>query len=246
MGDQHHIEVARRRVLLAILPHANRQARQNGYPNDCPPKHTHGMNGDPAGIIGWLRQEGFTHVLADWGEIRRLATTYGFYSALAPEVFTRLVSAENSRSGGGQAHWYGWGDFKPLIHPRTLDRVDWYHNNHDDYGRLNQAREAADDAIRALAARGTANSHEIMLRREVPRSDVLMFAVSSDSARDQALRLFREAGITTYHGFPVADMVVRMDTPSDFSRFKRDNPIHAFLAGWSDDLPASVEAGLDP
>ncbi len=54
---------------------------------------------DPAGVIGWLRENGFTHVLADWGEMGRLATTYGFYTALSPELFVQLEAVGLRRAG---------------------------------------------------------------------------------------------------------------------------------------------------
>lgn len=41
-------------------------------------------------IVDWLVQHGYTHVLVNWSEIRRLARTYGFASEITPELFERL------------------------------------------------------------------------------------------------------------------------------------------------------------
>ena len=48
---------------------------------------------DDARVIEWLRREGFTHVLVNWSEVRRLAATYGFSAAVTPDRFDRLTRA---------------------------------------------------------------------------------------------------------------------------------------------------------
>jgi 4-amino-4-deoxy-L-arabinose transferase-like glycosyltransferase len=52
-------------------------------------------SGAPAAeIIEWLRQEGYTHVLVNWAEIRRLSNSrYSFSPMIQRELFTRLTQA---------------------------------------------------------------------------------------------------------------------------------------------------------
>ena len=48
-------------------------------------------------LLSWLRDQGYTHVLVNWSEIGRLASTYGFSPAVSPEqleqTFDRLSAA---------------------------------------------------------------------------------------------------------------------------------------------------------
>jgi hypothetical protein len=57
-----------------------------------------------AGVLAWLRARDFTHVLVHWGEIGRLASSYGFSPAVEPRElagwFDRLTDA-------GLKHLYG-------------------------------------------------------------------------------------------------------------------------------------------
>lgn len=48
---------------------------------------------EPLAIVDWLKERGTTHLLVDWGEIRRLRNTYGLDEALTPELFVRLRAA---------------------------------------------------------------------------------------------------------------------------------------------------------
>ena len=41
-------------------------------------------------IVDWLRARGYTHVLVNWSEVRRLSRTYGFAPEITPELFDRL------------------------------------------------------------------------------------------------------------------------------------------------------------
>ena len=51
-------------------------------------------NPDPAAIIGWLQERGYTHVLVNWLEIERLRrSAYGFPAEVNPDLFTQLASA---------------------------------------------------------------------------------------------------------------------------------------------------------
>jgi hypothetical protein len=50
-------------------------------------------NPDGAAMMTWLRQGGITHLLAHWGEIRRLRSTYGLDPEIAPALFERLTAA---------------------------------------------------------------------------------------------------------------------------------------------------------
>lgn len=56
--------------------------------------------------VQWLRDAGYTHVLVHWGEVRRLARTYGFPTCISPDRFDGL-----SQSGltltRGFAHPFG-------------------------------------------------------------------------------------------------------------------------------------------
>jgi len=45
---------------------------------------------EPTAIISWLREHGYTHVLVNWSEVRRLARTYGFSDQIDPDLFKRL------------------------------------------------------------------------------------------------------------------------------------------------------------
>ena len=47
------------------------------------------MDGD---IVGWLRDQGYTHVLVNWNEVSRLSNTYGFAPEITPALFERLAS----------------------------------------------------------------------------------------------------------------------------------------------------------
>ncbi len=44
-------------------------------------------------VLRWLRGRGTTHVLVHWGEIDRLAGTYGFDASIRRDLFARLVEA---------------------------------------------------------------------------------------------------------------------------------------------------------
>jgi hypothetical protein len=46
--------------------------------------------GDDAAIVAWLRAQGYTHVLVNWSEVRRLSTSYGFPQEITPGLFRRL------------------------------------------------------------------------------------------------------------------------------------------------------------
>lgn len=50
-------------------------------------------------IVAWLGGHGYTHVLVNWSEIRRLARTYGFAREVTPELFRRLEGAGLSLPG---------------------------------------------------------------------------------------------------------------------------------------------------
>lgn len=50
-------------------------------------------NPDASALIEWLRKNGTTHVLAHWGEIGRLQSTYGLDPEIAPALFERLGTA---------------------------------------------------------------------------------------------------------------------------------------------------------
>jgi hypothetical protein len=50
-------------------------------------------NPDAAAVIDWLRRSGVTHLLAHWGEIRRLGSTYGLDPEIAPALLARLTAA---------------------------------------------------------------------------------------------------------------------------------------------------------
>jgi hypothetical protein len=47
---------------------------------------------DPADIVAWLRDQGFTHVLVNWAEISRLRKSrYGFPDEITPDLFENLA-----------------------------------------------------------------------------------------------------------------------------------------------------------
>ncbi len=45
---------------------------------------------DEAGVVAWLREQGYTHVVVDWSEIARLTATYGFAPEVNDDLFRRL------------------------------------------------------------------------------------------------------------------------------------------------------------
>jgi hypothetical protein len=48
----------------------------------------------PADLLDWLVESGYTNVLVNWAEVRRLARSrYGFAEEITPELFDRLVLA---------------------------------------------------------------------------------------------------------------------------------------------------------
>ncbi|MHC4698164.1 MAG: hypothetical protein ACYTFA_15630 [Planctomycetota bacterium] len=47
-------------------------------------------------IIDWLRNQGYTHVLVNWSEVRRLSRTYGFAPEVNPSLFARLLGEDLS------------------------------------------------------------------------------------------------------------------------------------------------------
>lgn len=47
----------------------------------------------PAALLDRLRSSGYTHIYVDWTECRRLRGTYGFWEAITPELFQRLLNA---------------------------------------------------------------------------------------------------------------------------------------------------------
>jgi hypothetical protein len=72
----------------------------------------------PHQVLHWLREKGCTHVLVNWSEVRRLADSYGFSSAvdarLLDKMFAQLETAGLSRLHG-------------FPHPQTGGRyVDLY------------------------------------------------------------------------------------------------------------------------
>ncbi len=51
-------------------------------------------DGSGPGLINWLTAHGYTHVLVNWAEIRRLRrSAYGFPEEITPALFDRLVAA---------------------------------------------------------------------------------------------------------------------------------------------------------
>jgi hypothetical protein len=46
----------------------------------------------PEDVIGWLRRNGYTHLLVHWAEIARLRRSYGFAEEIAPPFFDVLQS----------------------------------------------------------------------------------------------------------------------------------------------------------
>jgi hypothetical protein len=54
---------------------------------------------DVDGVLQWLGDRGYTHVLVHWNEINRLARTYGFSSKITPDLFDRLTRAGLRRAG---------------------------------------------------------------------------------------------------------------------------------------------------
>jgi hypothetical protein len=49
--------------------------------------------GQGEAIVAWLRQKGYTHVWANFAEMHRLRTTYGFPAAVDGPLFGRLEAA---------------------------------------------------------------------------------------------------------------------------------------------------------
>ncbi len=47
----------------------------------------------PDDLIRWLRKRHYSFVYVDWGEMKRLRTTYGFWPSLTIELFEQLVEA---------------------------------------------------------------------------------------------------------------------------------------------------------
>jgi hypothetical protein len=47
----------------------------------------------PSGVVQWLRDRRYTHVLVHWGEVERLRATYGFSPLVTPELFDRLCAS---------------------------------------------------------------------------------------------------------------------------------------------------------
>lgn len=48
---------------------------------------------DPELLVPWLREQGYTHVLVNWLEVNRLSRTYGYSSAITPQLFHDLRAA---------------------------------------------------------------------------------------------------------------------------------------------------------
>jgi len=60
-------------------------------------------------IVGWLRDQGYTHVLVNWSEVSRLSNTYGFAPQITPALFERLAS-------------HGLSVMREFSHPTGTDR----------------------------------------------------------------------------------------------------------------------------
>lgn len=149
-------------------------------------------------------------------------------------VFTRLIGRESMKVS--HSEWYGlFGEHRTIVHPRVLDRVDWYHNKSDLYGELITDRAGADKAIAKYADSGD-RGHEIMLRNTISRRDILMWSATTERARDTILAAARTNGVTTWHGYPIEKMVVVQARPGDTRNLDPKNPIHAFVLGLRDDL----------
>ncbi len=48
---------------------------------------------DDREVVDWLRSRGFSHVLVNWSEVRRLSRTYGWAEEISPDLFDRLTAA---------------------------------------------------------------------------------------------------------------------------------------------------------
>lgn len=46
-----------------------------------------------AEVVGWLQSQDYTHVLVNWSELHRLASTYGLAPEINPPLFRRLVES---------------------------------------------------------------------------------------------------------------------------------------------------------
>lgn len=152
----------------------------------------------------------------------------------AYHVFTRLIGKESMN--GTHSEWYGsFGSHRTILDPRILDRLDWYHNYGDDFGALDPNRKGADQAVSDYARHGS-RGHEVMFRGTIPRRAILLWSATDESSRATILAAARANGITTWHGFPIEQMVVVQRRPGDVSKLDRKNPIHAYVLGLRDDL----------
>jgi hypothetical protein len=149
----------------------------------------------------------------------------------ASSVFTRLVAANSAQ------RWYHQGTGNYMLHPRALDRTDWYINYHDRYGRFDGLRKGGDAAISELSQPTTDIGHEVMFRHQYRRDDILFVTGRSEGQTRQILSTLKQMGVTTIRGYPVEEMVITMENPHDFSRMNPDNPFHAFVMGLADDVP---------
>jgi hypothetical protein len=50
-------------------------------------------SGKAGPVLDWLRQQGYTHIWADFSEIQRLGRTYGFAPSVDARLFERLEAA---------------------------------------------------------------------------------------------------------------------------------------------------------
>lgn len=212
----------------------------------------HQMSPDATGLRGVAGTDGgkggllSTVARTENGIVRSgMSSAADLASGGASSVFTRLVGT----GGEAASSWYSSSRWTAVLSPKLLDRADWYAYPADNYGSTDDSsgrpyrysqRNGADEIVKQVASRGS-SSNEFMFRNAVAREDILFFAVTSESERKKILAALKVDGVRTIRGQPVEQMVVVMNTPTDFSRLRPENPVHAYIMGRATDYPAWTE-----
>lgn len=132
-------------------------------------------------------------------------------SGCADNMTTRLATMAKANEGFNT----NYGNLSVVFAPDELDRLDPILYDDDKFGCVNPAyphKEYADafrDRVpieKMVETKGY--RAELVIRRVIPSTKIVRVATENSSLRENVIKAFREAGLTTLNGVPVEDFVV--------------------------------------
>lgn len=108
----------------------------------------------------------------------------------------------------GEALSLGSWEGSVLLHPRTAMRTTTYAFDSDNYGAADSKKHSSSWDL-AVASKHGESSNEMMVKNGISILDDIMAVKFPNAAvRDEAIKDFKERGITHLHGFPIEEVFV--------------------------------------